>query len=142
MAQDLEAIGNELREAYAVSVAKGHEVFGSYMAPDMKSFHVPAGAHDGEQDITPEMAAQEAGALEKLGGRLSVESVRVIGDDTLVMERVLTGTFPDGAAFRFQMASVFTFRDGKCVRSIGFVPKETSEGLAAAFRQVAPELSQ
>lgn len=40
------------------------------------------------------------------------------------------------------VAAVFTFRDGKCVRSIGFVPKETSEGLSAAFRQVAPELSQ
>src|ERR1700686_3966418 len=101
MSEGAEIIGTRLRDAYAISVAEGHALLNSYVSADkFEVFHVPEVPGDGPQALRPEDVNREAGALDKLGGRLSVDVVRPVGLDTVILERVLTGTLPNGDPFR------------------------------------------
>jgi ketosteroid isomerase-like protein len=140
MGTNLIEIGNEIRDAYASSIAEGHAAWLAYAGPGMQVFHVPELPGDGTP-IDPELAragaAAEVDALAAIRCRIAVESVRRAGDDLLVLETVFTGTLPGGDDFRYDNVLLYMFEDGRITRLVEVASGDMWSTLSKALRDAA-----
>jgi hypothetical protein len=90
--------------------------------------HIPPGGHkiDGEWMMPKSIDGVKAYA-EKTGAinlRRTVDHVRQIGDDLLVLEITMSATLPDGRDVSFPNVMMWTFKNGRVVRQIQVASKE------------------
>ncbi len=137
---DLLAIGNIIRDAYNSSIADGHAAWRDHVADGLQVYHVPELPGDGtpvDLRMLGDAGQAETDALGKLDTRITVETVRQAGDDTVILETTFTGALPNGTRFRFPNVLMYTFRDGKIVGLVEVASAEMWSTLQAALRAVA-----
>jgi ketosteroid isomerase-like protein len=135
----LEDIGNEIRDAYAVSMSAGHACWMRYVGEGMRVFHVPELPGDGTPvDVSRigQQADAEVVGLAKLDTRITVQAVRQVGDDLLILETEFTGTIPGGKAFSYPNVLLYSFADGKIVRLVEVGSRDMWSSLRAALAEV------
>ena len=136
---DLLEIGHAIRDAYASSVSEGHAAWMGYAGDGMRVYHVPELPGDGHPIDVSQLggaADAESDALAKIDTRITVDTVRAIGDDMLALETTFTGTLPDGPAFRYPNVLLYTFRDGKIVQLVEVASADMWSTLRAALATV------
>ncbi|CAN5302447.1 hypothetical protein BH10PSE13_BH10PSE13_05280 [soil metagenome] len=121
-------VGIEIRDAFAVSTSTGWNVLGSHMNRDgVEGYHIPQLDVDGLLFVDCEALAVEGQAFDKAGIKVTVDVVRPLSDDTVILETTWSGTLPSGD-FSFPMPFVFTVMAGKVVRAIEFCDFDTPVG--------------
>lgn len=137
MPTSIQTIGAELQEAFGVSPERGHEVLNDHFDhAELEIFHIPEAPGDGRQSLTRADVSRKSAGVAGLDRRVTVENVRQLGDDTLVLQRVVSGTLPDSTTFSFPVVSIFTIKGGRIVRVIEVESREMLDTLTAAFRQL------
>jgi ketosteroid isomerase-like protein len=134
---DLLEIGRQVQKAYASSIAEGHSAMNAYMASDVSVIHVPAIKADGSSraDTMGRRAAAEVAALKALEARVSIEDVQQAGDDTLIVEMVLSGRFPTGDSFQFPEVMIYTFENERVTRLIAVGSRDMFATLAPVMKE-------
>ena len=113
-----EEIGYEIQEAFARSTSQGWNTVGEHLsASGVEGYHIPEIEVDGLMIIDREALAREGKAFEKVDISVTVDRVRPIADDTVILETRWTGTVESGD-FDLPMAFIFTVMAGKIVRAI------------------------
>lgn len=140
MPANLAEIGERLRAAYNSSFAEGLKGFQELVDPaGYLHVHIPAVSHkkDGEW-LTPKTDyTQQAAVMAKINLRVTVNSVRQIGDDLLVLETIYSATLPSGEDVAFDDVVMWTFKDGRIVRQIQVASEEMWETLRTALQTVS-----
>jgi hypothetical protein len=140
MTTNLVEIGNDIRDAYNSSNAEGTAKWLSYAGPGLQIFHVPELPGDGtpfDPSQLGDSVDAEGSALEKINCKIDVQSVRQLGDDTLALETVFTGTLPGGDDFRYSNVLIYTFRDGKIARLVEVASEDMWTTLSKALADAA-----
>jgi hypothetical protein len=115
--QDIESIAEKVREA------KSPIALVPYLSMNDKYdvYFVPETGGDGTHTFTPDQVETEGAAMAQLGALNSVEKVRTAGDDTLILECTLAGTFND-APFDWPLVMIITFEENKVRQLIVVTP--------------------
>jgi hypothetical protein len=82
---------------------------------------VPETSGDGTHTFSPDQVETEGAAMSQLGALNNVDKVRTVGDDTLVLECTLAGTFKD-EPFDWPLIMIITFKENKVRRLIVVTP--------------------
>jgi ketosteroid isomerase-like protein len=137
MTTSLLDIGNRIQRAYASSFAEGLQAFNEVVDPDgYLHVHIPAVSHkqDGEW-ITPDNKyTAQAEVMARIHLRVSVNAVRQIGDDLLVLETVYSATLPGGKDVSFDDIILWTFKNGRIVRQIQVASTEMWDTLRTGLQ--------
>jgi hypothetical protein len=140
MAANLAEIGNRVRDAYNSSFAEGSKVFHELADPaGYLHVHIPAVSHkqDGEWMVPSDNYAATADVMGRIKLRVTVNNVRQIGDDLLVLETVYSATLPSGEDVSFDDIVMWTFKDGRVVRQIQVASTLMWETLRNALQTVS-----
>jgi ketosteroid isomerase-like protein len=140
MAANLLDVGNRIRDAYAASFAEGLKLFNELAEPQgYLHVHIPAVSHkqDGEW-ITPDTKyGAQAEVMGRIHLRVSVNNVRQIGDDLLVLETVYSATLPGGKDVSFDDIILWTFKNGRITRQIQVASTQMWDTLRNALQTVS-----
>jgi len=111
-------IGTEIQDAFAQSTSQGWNMMGHHLSESgVEGYHIPEIEVDGLMNIDREALAKEGKAFEQVDIKVTVDRVRPISDDTVILETRWTGTVASGD-FDLPMAFIFTVMGGKIVRAI------------------------
>jgi hypothetical protein len=141
MAKELLEIGHRVRDAYASSFAEGSKLSNQLASPEgYLHVHIPGVSHkqDGEW-ITPasDYGAGQSEAFARINLRVTVNNVRQLGDDLLVLETVYSATLPDGRDVSFDDVIMWTFEGGRMVRQVQVASTEMWDTLREALVAVS-----